>query len=81
MEQLTPKTIDVLFKEESPNFLVPEPRHAATLAQLAGGRQAATALDKARTILQDNPTVYDVAVWADGRNLVRARVEEIGQDS
>lgn len=81
MEQLTPKTIDVLFKEESPNFLVPELRHAATLAQMVGDGQAATALDKARTILQDNPTVYDVAVWADGRNLVRARVEEIGQDS
>lgn len=81
MEQLTPKTTIVQFREESPNILVPDQKHAETLTQLVGDLQAATALEKARRILQDNPSAYAVAIWADDKNIVRAQVEEIGQAS
>ena len=78
MNRMAPKTTKVRFREESPNTLTPDPRHVAILTKRVGDWQAASALERISELLHNNSSVYDVAVWADGENLVRARVEEIG---
>lgn len=81
MPQTTPKTTIVQFREESPNNLVPDPKHVVTLAKRVGNEHASGALTKVRDLLHHDPTVFDVAVWADDENIVRGRVQEIGQTS
>lgn len=77
MSQTTPKVTVLEFDELSPNDLKANGKHLSTLAKRVGDDLAHRVAARAEQLLQAEPTIQSVTLWADPSNLVRVRINEI----
>lgn len=77
MSQTTPKVTVLEFDELSPNDLKANGKQLATLARRVGDDLAHQVAARAEQLLQAEPTIQSVTLWANPSNLVRVRINEI----
>lgn len=79
MSQETPKVTVLEFDEINPNDLKVKDKQLATLAKRVGDDLAHWVAAKAEQLLQSETSIQSVTLWANPSNLVRVRMNEIGE--